>query len=122
MNVSDASSSKKSLLVDQKAGDEFISAFIGYCRFEISPDKQYPFGSSSRFKIPITYFNPLILSLSLCLDGKIKYKIRLILGLINYFMFDKFYFRLDHGTKFKFSPKIMGLAIPIKTWVWLGLN
>lgn len=56
-------------------------------------------------------------TLMLCLGGSIKYRIELILGLIIYFIFSKLHFRLDNATKFDFSPKIMGLAIPIKTWV-----
>ena len=44
-------------------------------------------------------------------------RLGLIWGLIIYLMFDKLQFGLDYENKFEFSPKIMGLAIPIKTWI-----
>lgn len=46
----------------------------------------------------------------------------LIWGLIIYLMFDKLQFGLDYENKFEFSPKIMGLTIPIETWVQLGVS
>lgn len=56
-----------------------------------------------------------MLGYRLCLGAWIKSKIGLILRLIIYLIFGKLYFGLDYGTKFKFSLKIMGLAIPIET-------